>query len=356
VSSILSNDEFFMQMALNEALKAPPSVAPNPKVGAVIVFKSRIVGSGFHRGPGHPHAEVEAIRDAESRGFREFSKAALFCTLEPCSHFNKRTPPCAPTVAQRRFSRVVVAHLDPNPHVKGRGIKLLRSEKLAVELGCLQQESASINQVFIKNQIHQKPYVTMKLALTFDGRMADDFGHSTWITSKKSRERVHLLRSECDAIAVGSKTIDHDDPQLNVRLGRSKSALKVFVLGKTQKAKAKLNCVKANGDQNVSILNRTPPLKSLLQTIYQEHSVCHLLVEGGPTTASRFLEAGLVDRLILVYGRGLALGQGRYSLRSSGGALKTLPDCINFKPSHVEPIEDDLWVEGYLHVYRPHSK
>ncbi len=356
VSSILSNDEFFMQMALNEALKAPASVSPNPKVGAVIVYQSRIVGAGFHRGPGHPHAEVEAIRDAERRGFRKFTKAALFCTLEPCSHLKKRTPPCAPAVAQKQFSRVVVSHLDPNPHVKGRGIKHLRSQKLTVQLGCLKQQSASINQVFIKNQQLQMPYVTLKLAMTFDGRMADDFGHSTWITGKKARERVHHLRSECDGIAVGSKTIDRDDPELNVRLGRSKKALKVFVLGKTQKNPTKLRCVKANGLDNVTILTQTPALKELLQNMYQQKGVCHLLIEGGPTTASRFLEAGLVDRLILVYGRGLALGQGNFSLKSSGKSLKSLPDCINFKPSHIEPIEDDLWVEGYLHVYRPHSK
>jgi len=345
-----------MRAALNEALKAPASVCPNPKVGAVIVHQSKIVGSGYHRGPGKPHAEIEAIRDAERRGFRAFSKAALFCTLEPCSHLNKRTPPCAPAVAEKKFSRIVISHVDPNPQVRGRGIKLLRAQKLPVQLGCLDTASASINQSFIKNQRYRLPYITMKLAMTFDGRMADDKGRSQWITGERSRKQVHQLRAECDGIVVGAKTIDRDNPQLNIRDGRKSRAQKVFILGKPSLARSKWRCVRANRQENIFSYPKRDDLKGFLKEAFSKHNACHLLVEGGPPLAASMLEQGLVDRLILVYGRGIALGQGQFTLKSSRGALKSLSDCISFKPTKIDPIENDLWVEGLLHVYGPHSK
>ncbi len=343
-----------MNRALLLAQKPRRSVLPNPKVGAVIVHKNKIVGEGFHQGPGTDHGEIAAIRNAERKGFKKFEAAEIFINLEPCSHLKKRTPPCAPALAQRKFKRVVISHLDPNPLVSGRGIKLLKKKKIKTEVGLLKEEALQLNQAFIKNQRLDLPYITLKIAMTFDGRMADDFKKSKWITGEESRSFVHRLRSEADAIAVGRGTIDSDNPSLNIRGKRTKpAAQKVIIFGRPRRPIASLKATKANGAENIITLNQTKNLRATLRKIYSEHQVCHLFVEGGPTIATRFIEEDLVDRIFIFYGRGILGGRGSFSLGRSTGKtpLKHLRQIKNLKPESIQILGNDVVVQSSWRTY-----
>ncbi|MBN8555654.1 MAG: bifunctional diaminohydroxyphosphoribosylaminopyrimidine deaminase/5-amino-6-(5-phosphoribosylamino)uracil reductase RibD [Deltaproteobacteria bacterium] len=362
-----------MARALELASQADGCLLPNPKVGAVIVYKEKIVGEGFHRGPGLPHAEVEAIRDAERKKFKNFSEAEIFINLEPCCAFEKkRTPGCAPLLVQKKFARVIAAHLDPNPKVSGDGVKELKKGKIKVDVGCLANQAAELNQAFIKNQQLGLPYVTIKMATTFDGRMADDFGSSQWITGTESRASVHLLRHQVDAVGVGKNTVTADQPFLNARLTMApakkgsapspkKEAKMVVVFGEPH-SKSLSNIVKANGPKNLIILKERAPLRDLLRPLYEEHGICHLLVEGGPKLIASFLEEGAVDEIIHFFGTGYLLGFGQNTLQSPPNLalkiprLKRLEASIKFQPKEVSLLGSDICARGFLHVYRPYSK
>lgn len=348
-----------MNRALELATKIP-SALPNPRVGAVIEYRGQIVGEGYHRGPGRPHAEVEAIRDAKRRGFKNFKNARLFVTLEPCCHLNKRTPPCVPLIVKTGFKRVEISALDPNPKVSGRGVQQLRRAGVQVKVGILRSESEKLNQAFIKNQILKLPYITLKIATTFDGKMADDFGKSKWITGELARAEVHRLRFAVDAIGVGSKTVDRDQPRLNVRLNRASGlnaktfSRKIVVFGKPRHSASLKNLIRANGKENVSVIS-TRNLKTSLTSLYKKNEIRHLLIEGGPRLASSFLAKGLVDELVLYLGNGFLGGLGRYSLGTSWG-LKSLGRSIRFQPDSVALIGSDVRIHGLFNVYRTHSK
>jgi diaminohydroxyphosphoribosylaminopyrimidine deaminase/5-amino-6-(5-phosphoribosylamino)uracil reductase len=343
-----------MQRAIELARTPVLTPLPNPRVGAVIVRNKKIVAEGFHYSPGNPHAEADAIRNAARKGIRNFRNCEIFITLEPCCHTNKRTPPCAPLLIEKKFKRAVIAHLDPNPKVSGKGVRQLRSAGIKVNVGLQKKEAESLNQAFIKNQQTKLPYVTIKLATTFDGKTADDYGVSHWITSEAARKRVHLERAEADAIAVGRKTIDRDDPSLNVRIGSKRSARKVVIFGRPKKAFHLLKAVKANGDHNVFNVTTSTSLKQTLRHLYR-HGISHLFVEGGANLASAFLKSGLVDRLLLFQGKGLLGGKGSHMVGRQWG-LNRLQKSIKFAPNKVELLGPDILIQGSFHVYRTDPK
>ncbi len=298
-----------------------------------------------------PHAEVEALDAAEKVGFKNFSQSTLYVSLEPCCHTRKRTPPCAQYLIQKKIGSVVVAMTDPHPAVSGKGIRLLKAAGVTVTQGVLKQEALQLNQAFIKNQVYRLPYVTLKLASTFDGRLADDFGKSQWITSDAAREDTHKLRATVDAIAVGARTLDQDNPQLNIRISKQGSkAQRVVVFGRPQTPRSKLKAIRANGDENVFVLSHKKPLKSHLKSLFKDQGICHLLVEGGSQLASQFVSAGLVDRMIIYYGRGLAGGQGKY-LSFKEKRSRPLAKIIKFQPERVTLLTPDIKVEGQMNVY-----
>ena len=209
----MKNDIEFMKLALDLAATAKGKTNPNPLVGAIIVKDGVIAGTGLHRKAGEPHAEVHAFRMAG-----DYAKGAtLYVTLEPCSHYGK-TPPCAILVKESGVRRVVIAMKDPNPHVAGRGIKLIAEAGIEVEVGVLEEQAKRLNERFIHNMIHDSPFVISKIAMTLDGKLVAHKGHSKWITGEQSRETVHLLRNEVDAILVGIGTVLADDPHLTTRL------------------------------------------------------------------------------------------------------------------------------------------
>jgi diaminohydroxyphosphoribosylaminopyrimidine deaminase/5-amino-6-(5-phosphoribosylamino)uracil reductase len=205
-------DEIYMRRALDLAAGGLGNVEPNPMVGAVVVKNGQVVGEGYHQRFSGPHAEVHALRAAGPRA----RGATLYVTLEPCCHFGK-TPPCTEAIVAAGVSRVVCAMIDPFPKVSGGGVKVLRQQGVAVDVGLLQAEAADLNKVFLKRMEKGKPFVIAKWAQSLDGAVATASGESRWISSPQSREAVHVLRGRMDAIIVGLGTVLRDDPMLTAR-------------------------------------------------------------------------------------------------------------------------------------------
>ena len=202
-----------MKQVFRLAGRGRGTTSPNPMVGAVVVSKGKVVGSGYHKQAGGPHAEVFALQQAQSRA----RNATLYLNLEPCCHTEKRTPPCVPLIIEAGVRRIVVAMRDPNPQVAGKSIQQLRRAGIAVDLGCLKEDAVKLNEVYIHWVTIGMPFVILKAAMTVDGKIATASGESKWIIGVKAREHVHKLRSQVDVIAVGVNTVLQDDPQLTAR-------------------------------------------------------------------------------------------------------------------------------------------
>lgn len=217
-----------MRRALALARRAEGETVPNPMVGAVLVRAGRVVGEGWHRKAGCPHAEVEAFRDAERRG-ADARGATLYVTLEPCCT-QGRTPPCTEAILRSGVRRVVVAATDPNPAHAGRGLALLRAAGIGVVEGCLAATATAMNAGFNHWIVHGRPLVTLKVGMSLDGKIATRTGESRWITSERSRAAAMRLRASHDAILVGMGTVLADDPSLTIRWGgRERSPVRVVL-------------------------------------------------------------------------------------------------------------------------------
>ncbi|MDT3778277.1 bifunctional diaminohydroxyphosphoribosylaminopyrimidine deaminase/5-amino-6-(5-phosphoribosylamino)uracil reductase RibD [Nitrospira sp. MA-1] len=202
-----------MKRALSLAAKGKGRTSPNPMVGAVIVKDGQIVGEAYHRQSGEPHAEVLALHQAGPRA----RGGVLYVTLEPCCHTHKRTPPCVPLLIQSALARICVAMIDPNPQVNGRGLQQLKHANIPVSVGMLEQEARNLNEVYAYWITTGRPLVTLKGAMTLDGKLATATGESRWITGERARQDVHRLRNRMDAILVGVGTVIADDPELSAR-------------------------------------------------------------------------------------------------------------------------------------------
>ncbi len=300
-----------MSLALQVAKKRKGYTHPNPTVGAVVVKNGKVVGIGYHEGAGKPHAEVVAINQAGDKA----KGATLYVTLEPCSHYG-RTPPCTNLIIQSKVKRVVVATLDPNPKVAGKGVERLRRAGIEVDVGVLEKEARELNEDFFVYITQGRPYITLKWAQTLDGKLATLTGDSKWISSYESRKLAHILRREATAVLVGINTVIKDDPQLTVRHVpterqpvrvvidpnlriplKSKvldtSVAKTIILTSVEDGE-KLEILKAKGIEIIQLdkLN----VGNILKALY-EREIMHLLVEGGAKTLSTFLKEKRFDRI-----------------------------------------------------------
>ena len=314
-------DGHWMQRAIQLARQGIGLTRPNPPVGAVLVKSGRIVGEGWHRQAGTAHAEVKAIQAAGSKA----KGATLYVTLEPCSTFGK-TPPCTEAILQSGIRRVVIGCLDPNPVHHGRGVRILRSSGIEVTVGVQREDSLSLVEAFSKWVRTGRPWVTLKMALSIDGRVADASGNSRWITGKEARRSVHDLRRTADAIMVGKRTALLDDPTLLPRpaLGRKPLRivldshgslplrLRLFTDGHSEQTvvftswrvrRGWVERVRATGASIVRVRRRVSGL-DLNQVLLRlgEMGVMHLLCEGGGQLAGNLVRARLVDRLVLYFG------------------------------------------------------
>lgn len=347
------NDEYYMKLALSLARKGLGKTSPNPMVGAVIAKKGRIIGQGYHRRFGGPHAEIEAIKDAKGK----INGATFYVTLEPCCHVGKKTPPCLDTLLKYDLKRVVIGTLDPNPQVSGRSVKALRRKGIETKVGVLEEECRKLNEAYFKYIQTGIPFVTLKFAQTLDGRIATLTGDSKWISSEKSLEWAHRLRSQHDAVTVGVGTVLKDDPQLTVRLARGRNPVRVVadsrlrtplgalilkeqeiaptIVATTKRADLeKQIAVKALGVE-VMVLPEDREgevnLSELLKKLGQRN-ISSVLVEGGATTITSFIRQGLVDKLVVIIapkilGRGLE-AVGDLGIREISRSFKVSLDKV----------------------------
>lgn len=211
----LSIDEIYMKRAIDLALLGLGTVSPNPLVGALLVKDGIIIGEGHHEIYGSAHAEVNAIRNSNE----DVAGATLYCSLEPCCHTNKQTPPCTNLILNSKIKRVVISTLDPNPFVAGNGVKILREAGIEVATGVLEKEGQLLNEVFFKYIKTGLPFINIKFAQTLDGKMATMSGDSKWISDEVARIEVHKMRLKYDAVMIGRGTLERDNAKLNIRMG-----------------------------------------------------------------------------------------------------------------------------------------
>jgi diaminohydroxyphosphoribosylaminopyrimidine deaminase/5-amino-6-(5-phosphoribosylamino)uracil reductase len=304
-------EQKYMARCIALAKAGSPSVAPNPMVGAVIVHQGRIIGEGYHRMSGEPHAEVNAIASVRDEAL--LREATLYVNLEPCSHYGK-TPPCTELIIRRHIPRVVAGCPDPFPEVSGRGINLLRKAGVEVVTGVMEQEAIELNRVFITAHLQQRPYVILKWAQSADGFIdrirADASEKPAQLSVPATRRYVHKLRSEVSAIMVGTNTALLDNPSLTVRHWPGISPVRIL-LDRTLRIPPSSHLLDGSvrtlvftAESLASRENReyiridfsSPVIPQVLHALY-ERQLYSLLVEGGACLHQSFLDAGLYDEV-----------------------------------------------------------
>ncbi|MEW6426565.1 MAG: bifunctional diaminohydroxyphosphoribosylaminopyrimidine deaminase/5-amino-6-(5-phosphoribosylamino)uracil reductase RibD [Thermodesulfobacteriota bacterium] len=360
-------DESFMRLALAEARKGLGRTSPNPAVGAVIVRDGTVVARGYHKKAGDDHAEVAAIKKAggAARG------ATIYVTLEPCNH-QGRTGPCTEAILAAGIRRVVVGMADPNPNVAGAGAARLAGAGLAVTTGVLADRCLAINRPFVKHVTTGRPWVTVKAALSLDGKMAAGNGHSNWITGEASRRHVHRMRDRADAIMVGAGTALGDDPSLTARVHGGRDPLRVVLdsslrlpatarmLSQSSAAATLVFCA-APADQGrkaalagagaeVVELAKPPdgglPLPHILDHL-GSRGITSLLVEGGGRLHSSLIAGGLADEACFFYAPILIGNDGLALLDPMG--ISAVDRAIRINNTRIRRFGDDILVQGFFH-------
>lgn len=362
----LKEHEKYMRMALALAKKARGQTRPNPMVGAVVVKNGRVVGQGYHQRAGLPHAEALALQEASgtTRG------ATLYVSLEPCCHTDKKTPPCTEEIIRRGIKRVVVAMRDPNPKVAGKGLSRLLRAGIEVTEGIARKEAERLNEAYAKHITTGLPFVTLKLAMSLDGKIATSTGESKWISGERARQWIHSLRSEVDAVMVGVGTVRADDPLLTTH-GRGRNPVRVIVdsrlslplsaqvlsteggsrtiVATTPSAqKEKIRKLEAKGVHVITLPDKAGlvDLPALMAWLGKE-GVMSLLIEGGATIASSAVREGLVDKVLFIVAPLLIGGQDAKSV-IGGRSPESLKDAIRLKDIRVRRIGEDLVIEGHV--------
>jgi diaminohydroxyphosphoribosylaminopyrimidine deaminase/5-amino-6-(5-phosphoribosylamino)uracil reductase len=359
--------EQYMKRALRLAARARGRTSPNPLVGAVVVQAGRVVGEGYHRKAGTPHAEILALAAAagKARG------ADLYLNLEPCSHYG-RTPPCVDAIIAAGIDRVFVGMRDPNPLVNGRGLQILREAGIEVAEGILEDSCRKINEVFIKYVAAGLPFVILKGAATLDGRIAAETGDAKWISNEASRRYVHRLRDRVDAILVGAGTAEQDNPRLTTRLPgrRGKDPVRIIVdstlrvspdadifsleseaptiVATTRGApEHKRKALEAQGAEILAIDSpKRVDLGELMRRL-AGREITSVLIEGGSRINTAALESGLVDKVIFFYAPRL-MGGRKAPLLFGGKGVSSVQDAIAITHIRTRRFGDNIMVEGYV--------
>ena len=357
------DDIKFMKKAIRLAAHGRGYVSPNPLVGAVIVRDDRLIGHGYHKAYGGPHAEVNALASATE----PTTGATLYCNLEPCVHTKKQTPPCVPAIIEAGIRRVVIANIDPNPSVNGKGMAALRRAGVQVKSGVALEEGRELNRFFFKFCTEKKPYVTVKFAQTIDGFIARSRERQDWISGNQAQKRVHRLRTQYDAVLIGGQTLRADDPQLTVRRIRGRNPLRI-ILSASLALNPSFKVFRQRDPGNTWIITtgradrgrmhelsrtgcRIIPLKGDgtnrlaigdLLHLLADQNVTSVLVEGGQEVISAFLKAGAADELKIIL-----------APRLWGKGVRAFPDAVEplagmFFLYRTERMESDI-----LLTYRP---
>lgn len=360
--------ERFMRLALREAGKGLGRTSPNPAVGAVLVRGGRVVARGHHARAGAPHAEVAALARAGSRA----RGADLYTTLEPCDHWG-RTPPCSLAVIQAGVRRVFVGSRDPNPVVNGRGLARLRRAGVQVIPGVLRAECDALNEAWFHWITTGRPFVTLKVATSLDGRIATARGDSRWVTGPEARAWVHRLRARSDAVLVGSGTARADDPRLTARIPGGRDPVRVVLDARLSLPRG-LRLFRHRSAAPTLVAHgraRPPPfppgvepvrcrlrggridLGDLLDKLAQR-GVASLVVEGGGELSTSLLREGLVDRLAAVVAPAVVGGDGLAWAR--GPAPARMAGALRLSGVTIERLGDDVLVSGAPRPARPRRR
>lgn len=349
-------NDFFMRKAIELAKSHNPS--PNPRVGAVIVKNGEIIGVGAHVCAGTPHAEINALNDAK----KDVSGAALYVTLEPCSHFGK-TPPCTDAIIKSGIKKVYIGMVDCDGKVCGRGIQKLIDAGVEVEYPILEDECRAINTYYIKHRSCNKPYVIIKSAMTIDGKTAAASGDSKWITNEKSRAYVHEIRNTVDAILVGGNTFRIDNPSLNVRIPDNpdiRNPIKIVITSDLD-VDLNANIFKSSGDvilayfdgesetiktDNIYKVHCEPDRLDLFLQKLADMGICSLLIEGGAGVSGWFLKENLFDELICFYAPKIACDANAKSA-FIGANTDKMSDCINVEIKEIMSFDGDFAIKAY---------
>jgi diaminohydroxyphosphoribosylaminopyrimidine deaminase / 5-amino-6-(5-phosphoribosylamino)uracil reductase len=358
-------DRKHIQRSIELASKGFGFVSPNPMVGCVVVRKQEVIAEGFHQYFGGPHAEVVALRKA---GWRA-KGATLYVNMEPCSHQGK-TPPCADAIIKAGIKRVVISTLDPNPLVSGRGAKILRRAGIEVLVGVLRKESERLNERFFMFMKTGLPFVALKIARTLDGRVAGRSGKSKWITPGASRREGHRLRSMYDAVVVGAKTVESDNPKLTVRMVKGRNPLRVvldpglrtkpgsavfdtkqagtlvfttaFAMSRNKAVVARLS---KRGVYILGLDKGKPFDLSVILRSLAALGVSSVLVEGGSYTSGEFLRQNRVDKVHAFVASRL-IGNGISGLLANP-TLK-LGAAIPLRKATCRQLGPDFLIEGFI--------
>ncbi len=362
----MRDDEKYMREALRLACRGAGAVSPNPMVGAVVVHDGKIIGRGYHKQYGGPHAEVHAIASVKNPAL--LKESTLYVNLEPCAHFGK-TPPCVDLIIEKKIPRVVIGCKDPFKKVAGRGIRKLREAGVKVTVGVLEEEAKRLNEAFITYHTAGRPFVALKLAQTLDGKSATKTKESKWITGESARAYAHQLRALYDAVMVGTGTALADNPTLTVRYVKGRNPVRVLLDRKlrvplhanlfnkdaktitiTSKVNRKHPKLKALARQDVETCFVTEKndeliLSEVLEVLY-EKKLLSVLVEGGAKLMSGFLRVDLCDKLHLFIAPKIL---GADALSSIGELnLRHLNDSIELHDALLKVLDNTLLVEGYF--------
>ena len=365
-------DRAFMQRALEEARRGEGLTAPNPMVGCVVVNNDEIVGVGWHKGPGQPHAEADALSEAGARA----RGATLYVTLEPCNHFG-RTPPCSQAVIDAGVAKVVFALADPNPIAAG-GAAALQNAGVIVESGLLEAEARHLNRFWLHSLRASRPYVVAKFAVSLDGKIATAGGQSQWITGPVAREHGHRLRQACDAVIVGAGTVITDDPALTVRLdidapadplrvvldsaGRTSPGAKVYdraapgaILAATSAAPSdRLEQFRAHGVDILTVcrdVNGRAHLGEVLEAL-KLRGATSVMIEGGADVLGAAFDGGYVDEVWAFIAPVVIGGAGAPS-PIAGSGPERLADAFRLNNVSMTPCGGDMLIRGEIRNEEP---
>jgi len=358
------DDEKLIRSCIQLAKKGAGYVSPNPMVGCVIVKNGKVIAEGYHKQFGSDHAEVNAINSAAAKKIN-LRGSVLYVNLEPCSHTGK-TPPCTDKIIESKISKVVIGTKDPNPLVKGKGIKKLQKHKIKVTVGVLEEECYELNRFYFKQIKSGLPYITLKSAQTLDGKIADSANNSKWISSDESRKLVHLLRSEYDAVLVGKKTVEVDNPSLTVRHVKGRNPYRI-VINKDLALNLNNNLFSDNFTDRTIVITTSEPNEFLSNLLAQRKikiiqakisgglidlkdamkkitklGINSVLVEGGAFTFSEFLKQKLVDEIMLFTSLKI-MGSGLPTFRP-----ETKADLTEAKNIITEKIGTDILINFKL--------
>jgi diaminohydroxyphosphoribosylaminopyrimidine deaminase/5-amino-6-(5-phosphoribosylamino)uracil reductase len=359
----MDKDIFFMEEALKLAKKRKGLTHPNPTVGAVIVKDGKIIGKGYHERAGKPHAEREAIKDALEKG-HDISGSTMYVTLEPCCHYG-RTPPCTEAIIDSRIKRVVIATLDPNPQVAGKGVDLLKRQGIQVETGILEEEARKLNEDFFVYITQKRPFIHLKIAQSIDGKIATYTGSSKWITGEEARKYAHHLRNEATAVLVGVGTALTDNPSLTVRhIPAEKQPLRVLIdknlktptdfnifdtsaktivitSEKADKEKEKILLEKGIKIIKLPLYKDRFQIKDILDALYKEEIV-HLLVEGGKGIITQFIRENMFDRISVFIAPKIIGEEGISSIGPLN--IKEVNQAVKLKRDTFKTLKEDIFL------------